>query len=98
MRDQAGSVHAEKRRAAVLVVVVLRVDRLHDRLEANRELGVGLEHLLRDGSASLIDTLAIEWHTSKRGQGGAKTALIRRQAKIVSGFTRAGCKVVDWKL
>jgi len=57
-----------------------------------------LEHLLRDGSAALVDTLSIEWHTSKRGQGGAKTALIRRQAKIVSGFTRAGCKVVDWKL
>jgi FkbM family methyltransferase len=57
-----------------------------------------LEHLLRDGSAALVDTLAIEWHTSKRGQGGAKTALIRRQANIVSGFTRAGCKVVDWKL
>lgn len=57
-----------------------------------------LEHLLRTGSAPLIDTLAIEWHTSKRGQGGAKALLMKRQAKIASGLTRAGCKVIEWKM
>ena len=46
VRDEACAVDAEERRAAVLVVIVLRVNRLHDRLESHREFGIGFKHLL----------------------------------------------------
>jgi len=57
-----------------------------------------LEHLLRTRKASLIDTMAIEWHTTKRAKGRARAILLRRQADIVIGLGRAGCKVVQWKM
>lgn len=56
-----------------------------------------LEHVLRSGHATLIDTLAVEWHTAKRGQGGARTALQKRQTAILSGLRRAGVRLIEWK-
>lgn len=56
-----------------------------------------LEHLLRTGHANLIDTLAVEWHTSKRGQGGALNALRKREATILQGLQRAGVRLIGWK-
>ena len=56
-----------------------------------------LEHMLRSGTASLVDSLSVEWHTSKRGKGGARTALQARQRRIEEGLQRAGVKLVDWK-
>ena len=57
-----------------------------------------LEHLLRSGRASLIDTIAVEWHTQKRGQGGARTALLKRQEEINARLRREGVKLVVWTL
>lgn len=56
-----------------------------------------LEHLLRSGRALLVDTLAVEWHISKRAQGGARAALQLRQAAILKGLARANVKIVDWE-
>ena len=46
--DQADAIHAEQRRAAVLVVVMLTIDRLHDRREALGEIGIDALHLAPD--------------------------------------------------
>ena len=55
-----------------------------------------LEHLLRTDRARLIDTLAIEWHTSKRGAGGARATLQSRRDAILRGLSRAGVRIIDW--
>lgn len=55
-----------------------------------------LEHVLRTGRANLIDTLAIEWHTSKRGVGGARLALQRRKESILRALGRANVRIIDW--
>ena len=56
-----------------------------------------LEHLLRTGRANLIDTLQIEWHTTKRGAGGARVTLNGRKEQIMHGLQQAGVRVSDWK-
>ena len=56
-----------------------------------------LEHMLRSSHAGLIDTLAVEWHTTKRGQGGALMSLRKRQDAILQGLRRAGVRLVEWK-
>ena len=55
-----------------------------------------LEHLLRSGVASLVDTLAVEWHTTKRGQGGARATLQAREQRIVTQLERAGVRLTKW--
>lgn len=56
-----------------------------------------LEHLLRTGGAALLDSLSVEWHTSKRGHGGARVVLQQRQASILRGLQRAGVRLIEWK-
>ena len=56
-----------------------------------------LEHLLRTKRAALIDTLAIEWHTTKRGQGGGRVTLQKRQAGILDSLRREGVRFIDWQ-
>ena len=56
-----------------------------------------LEHLLRTGAAGLVDAIAVEWHTEKRGQGGARAQLLKRQAKIEAGLKQAGVRMQPWK-
>ena len=57
-----------------------------------------LEHLLRSGRASLVDSISIEWHTSKRGQKNTRIQLQRRQQTIIAALQRAKVNVVEWKL
>ena len=51
---------------------------------------------MRSGAASLMDTLAVEWHTTKRGQGGARAALQARQQKVMQQLERAGVRLTKW--
>ena len=56
-----------------------------------------LEHLLKRGAAQLVDTVSIEWHTLKRGAGGAGPARLRaRQKRISAALEQLGVRVVVW--
>lgn len=55
-----------------------------------------LEHLIRTGAAARVDTLAIEWHTHKRGRGGLRMALQERQRRIEQALGRMGVKLIKW--
>ena len=56
-----------------------------------------LEHLLRTGAAALIDTLAVEWHTAKRGLARELAHLRTRQNRIQQGLQRMGVRFSTWR-
>ena len=57
-----------------------------------------LEHLVRTGAAAQIDTLAIEWHTHKRGLGGLRLSLHERQKRIEKKLRSFGVNLIKWAL
>ena len=56
-----------------------------------------LEHLLQHDAAGLIDTLAVEWHTNKRGRARELARLLARQQRIQKGLQRAGVQFRAWR-
>ena len=57
-----------------------------------------LEHLIRQGAAQLLDTIAIEWHTSKRAVDKRQRQQLGLRKELVSKQLReAGVKIVEWK-
>mmetsp|Transcript_16941 Transcript_16941/g.36708 ORF Transcript_16941/g.36708 Transcript_16941/m.36708 type:complete len:253 (+) Transcript_16941:98-856(+) len=54
-----------------------------------------LEHLLDQGVAGLIDSIYIEWHTTKRGAGRGQM-LLGRQKRISGGLKKAGVRLQNW--
>ena len=57
-----------------------------------------LQHLVASGAAALVDSLACEWHTSKRGGKAGRLKALAWQARISKGLARAGVRLTDWKM